>query len=429
MQVPPNCSRLPVALSAVVLALLSPVFCIARAAPEPGPVLADVPHADFADFDRRAKAGERLNVVFFGASLTWGANATDPQLTSYRAVIGRRLEEAYPSAHFTFWDGAIGGTGSQLGVFRLERDVLRHKPDLVFLDFSANDGISSATPETLASYEAIVRRIIRDGHAPVVQVIFPFKWDVERGTTDGMLRRDAHLAIAAAYHTAAGDAIELAQRRVKAGATTIGQLWPVDGVHPGNDGYNLFADAAWDAFRKAVDSKVACVAPEHMLHAPTYMTSARVRIATLAPLPAGWKVGHPNLTSAFFDMLMSRWLDDEVIAGKDAQRLKVTFHGAMVMVFGETTPKSGTYRVYVDGKPTPRKSGDGKVLAEEFDGGELGKRVGGNAHLTQVLVEGLDPTVAHTLEIEPTLKSADGELRFESICVAGGEKPSVTVAH
>ena len=29
-------------------------------------------------------------------SLTWGANASDPQLTSYRAVIGRRLEEAYP---------------------------------------------------------------------------------------------------------------------------------------------------------------------------------------------------------------------------------------------------------------------------------------------------------------------------------------------
>jgi hypothetical protein len=33
----------------------------------------------FARFDRRANAGERLNVVFFGCSLTWGANATDPQ--------------------------------------------------------------------------------------------------------------------------------------------------------------------------------------------------------------------------------------------------------------------------------------------------------------------------------------------------------------
>ena len=81
--------------------------------------------------------------MFFGASLTWGANASDPNLTSYRALVGARLEKAYPKARFKFWDAAIGGTGSQLGVFRFERDVLRRKPDLVFLDFSANDDINS----------------------------------------------------------------------------------------------------------------------------------------------------------------------------------------------------------------------------------------------------------------------------------------------
>src|ERR1051325_5927999 len=111
----------------------------------------------FKSFDERAKAGEKLNVVFFGASLTWGANASDPQQTSYRALIGKRLEETYPQAHFKFWDAAIGGTNSQLGVFRFERDVLSHKPDLVFIDFSANDDINSADEETLSSYESLVR--------------------------------------------------------------------------------------------------------------------------------------------------------------------------------------------------------------------------------------------------------------------------------
>ena len=87
-------------------------------------------------------------------------------MTSYRARIGQRLEQAYPKAHFTFWDAAIGGTTSQLGVFRLQRDVVRRKPDLVFLDFSANDDIYSAAPETLASYEALVRRILRRHEPP-----------------------------------------------------------------------------------------------------------------------------------------------------------------------------------------------------------------------------------------------------------------------
>jgi lysophospholipase L1-like esterase len=398
---------------------------------------------DFADFDRRAQAGEHLSVVFFGASLTWGANATDPQLFSYRADMGHRLEKAYPHAHFTFHDGAIGGTGSQLGVFRLQRDVFRHHPDLVFLDFSANDDIHSANPETLASYEAIVRRIITEAHAPVVQVIFPFKWDAQAGNTNGMLRRDAHIALSHAYHTEVGDAIELVQKRLKDGTATLNEIWPADGVHPGNAGYEIFTDAAWTAFRKGVDDKVVCSAPEKMIYADTYMTSARVRISTLTPLPAGWHVGTANLTSAFYDMLMSRWLDDETIASNVVQEpgskkpatkpaivetapLRVKFHGSMVMLFGECTSKSGKYKVIIDGKPTPRRSGDGKILGEDFDAGDFAKRCGGNVHLVQVLAQGLDPSTEHTLEIVPEFSSqTPQELRLESICVAGG-KANVT---
>ena len=164
-------------------------------------------------------------------------------------------------ARLKFHDAAIGGTGSQLGVFRLDRDVLAHRPDLVFLDFSANDDIYSDNPETLASYEAIVRRLVVEAACPVVQVIFPFKWDVARKTTDGMKRRDAHLAISRAYQTAVGDAIALAIARVGCGATSLDGLWPIDGVHPGDEGYVLFADAAWTAFQGAVRSGRICRAP------------------------------------------------------------------------------------------------------------------------------------------------------------------------
>ena len=92
----------------------------------------------------------------------------------------------------------------------------------------------------------------------------------------------------------------------------------------------------------------------------------------------------------------------------------------MVLLFGESTPKSGKYRVTIDGKPVPHKSGDGKVLGEDFDAGDLGKKVGGNVHLTQVLVEGLDPEAEHTLEIQPALEAGQ-EIRLESVCVAGGK--------
>jgi lysophospholipase L1-like esterase len=411
----------------VILALMLAVACAGAA--QPG----------FAEFDRRAKSGERLNVVFFGASLTWGANATDPQSTSYRGLLSQRLEAAYPNAHFKFHDAAVGGTGSQLAVFRLQRDVLSRRPDLVFLDFSANDDIYTDNPETLASYEALVRRIILEARAPVVQAIFPFMWNVRAGSLEGMKRRDAHLAISRAYNTAAADAIALALERVRGKRTTLEDLWPVDGVHPGDAGYVLFADAVWDAFQGAVRSGLTCTVPPKMLYADTYMRSSRVRISTLLPLPDGWRVGRPNVTSAHYDMLMSRWLDDEVIVSIPEQpdddpadkpqepqtmpRLRVRFSGSMVMLLGESTPRSGKYRVYIDGKLVERADArkKGADARSKFDAAFLAKMSKGNVHLAQVIAEGLDPAVEHTMEIEPLLSDDEKELRLESICVAGGE--------
>ena len=391
--------------------------------------------ASFAEFDRRARAGERLEVVFFGASLTWGANASDPLRTSYRAEVARRLEREYPEARFHFHDAAIGGTGSQLGVFRLDRDVLAQKPDLVFLDFSANDDIMSDTPETLASYEAILRRLVAEARVPVVQVIFPFKWNVAAKSTAGMKRRDAHLALAAAYGTAVGDAISLAIDRVGRGETTLDALWPVDGVHPCDEGYQLFAAAAWAAFQAAVQEGKVCRAPAAPLNADTYLRAVRQPLFKPKPLPAGWQAGRPNLTAANFDFLMSRWLDGVAIASRPAAqpaeepppqpaRLQARFTGRMVMLFGETTKTSGKYRVWIDGKPAEHMSPWTKEKTDLFDAGAFARRIGGNGHHAQVIATGLDGAAEHLLEIEPVLEPGQ-ELRLESLCVAG---PDAAVA-
>lgn len=398
----------------------------------------------FADFDRRAKAGERLSVVFFGASLTWGANASDPPLTSYRGNVANWLEAKYPQAHFTFHDAAIGGTGSQLGVFRFNRDVLAKKPDLIFLDFSANDSIYDAAPETMASYESLVRRAVVDAHAPLVIVIFPFRWDTAAGTTEKMKRRDAHIELAKAYNVPVGDAIELSQKLVKESNPdpniTLDKIWEFDGVHPGDAGYKVFADAAWAGFLDGIAKNMTCSAPAKMIWADTYMANARVRISSLGKLPQGWRVGKPNLVAAWFDGLMSRWLDDESICSnrlltKDEQGkkklvpqavspLKAKFNGSMVMLFGEETMKGGKYKVLIDGNVAklPKYGSKTGEMVEEFE--TSGKKFNGNRQHAQLIATGLDATVDHTIEIVPLFSEKDEdetELRLESICVAGGK--------
>jgi len=387
----------------------------------------------FADLDRRGKAGEPLTVVFFGASLTWGANATDQAHTSYRAVVADLLAKRYPKAPIRCHDAAIGGTGSQLGIFRVERDVLSRKPDLVFLDFSANDDINSDDPETLGSYEAIVRRLVTEAKVPVVQVAFPFQWNIGRDLLPKMKRRLAHRAIAEAYGSGWGDAVELIVNEVEANRATVAGIWDTDGVHPGDLGYALFAKAAWQGFEKAIADNRVGHAPATMINPATYTSAKRVRLSSLGALPEGWSVGKPHLTSLYYDFQMSRWLDDlvvgsnrQTVVGADGKKnrqpvaiapLRLRVQAASIVLFGEASPQSGKFRILIDGKPTLDQHGSNKGK-EEFDGNRWST---GTGHLVIAAAIGLDPAVPHVVEIVPVFaEDKDQEVRLESVCVAGG---------
>jgi lysophospholipase L1-like esterase len=394
----------------------------------------------FAEFDRRAQAGEPLSVVFFGASLTWGANATDQAHTSYRAVIADLLAKRYPKSPIRCHDAAIGGTGSQLGAFRVERDVLSRKPDLVFLDFSANDDIYIADPETLASYEAIVRRLVVEAKVPVVQVAFPFKWNINKEQLPTMKRRLAHRAIAEAYGSGWGDAIELTVNEVAAGRVTTDAVWNSDPVHPGDVGYRLFAAAAWSGFEQAVADKRVGQAPAAMLNPATYTTLNRVHLTGLGKLPAGWSSAPPHLTALYYDFQMSRWADELAVVsnrrsvkgadGKPVREpqavepLRLTVQASTVLLFGEATATSGRFRLTVDGQVLT-----GRQDQEKGTDLVIGNRwKTGSGHLVIEVARGLDPAVPHVIEILPAFTTGqDEELRIESVCVAGG-KATVALA-
>jgi hypothetical protein len=64
----------------------------------------------------------------------------------------------FPYTAFYQIDATIGGTGSDLGVFRIERDLLVHQPDLIFVEFAVNDG-GKNRQETLNSMEGLIRKI------------------------------------------------------------------------------------------------------------------------------------------------------------------------------------------------------------------------------------------------------------------------------
>ncbi|MEI6141395.1 MAG: GDSL-type esterase/lipase family protein [Mariniphaga sp.] len=82
-----------------------------------------------------------INLVFHGHSVPAGYFKT-PQvntISAYPNLVLRKLKEIYPLAVVNVIVTAIGGENSIKGAKRFEREVLIHKPDLIFIDYSLND--------------------------------------------------------------------------------------------------------------------------------------------------------------------------------------------------------------------------------------------------------------------------------------------------
>ncbi|MEO6740556.1 MAG: SGNH/GDSL hydrolase family protein [Chthoniobacteraceae bacterium] len=111
------------------------------------------PRMGLPNFLAKAKTpGAEIKVAYFGGSIT-AQPGWRPKTLAY-------FQKTYPNAKFSEINAAIGGTGSDLGVFRLRQDVLTQKPDLMFVEFATNDG--GALPEQIfRCMEGIVRQTWR----------------------------------------------------------------------------------------------------------------------------------------------------------------------------------------------------------------------------------------------------------------------------
>ena len=81
---------------------------------------------------RLATPKDELRVAYLGGSITAAADGWRTLTTEY-------LRNRFPNTVVTEISAGLPGTGSDLGACRLERDVLRHRPDLLFVEFAVND--------------------------------------------------------------------------------------------------------------------------------------------------------------------------------------------------------------------------------------------------------------------------------------------------
>jgi acyl-CoA thioesterase I len=117
-------------------------------------------HSRIAEKSDRYDAAPVL-IVALGDSLTQGytAHATIDHENVYHARLKRCLEMAYPLATFSVINAGAAGQTVPDAMARLERDVLRHDPDLVIIGFGLNDAARGGL-EGVATFKAELAAMI-----------------------------------------------------------------------------------------------------------------------------------------------------------------------------------------------------------------------------------------------------------------------------
>lgn len=196
----------------------------------------------------KLKTAKKLNVAYFGGSVTMGTGSTDQDTKSWRAMTTKWLKEQFPDATINETNAAIGGTGSEFGAYRAVEDLKlkseSERPDLVFVEFAINDVYDGC--DSFKNMEIVINTIYK--YAPNADIVMAFTTDFSKRDSD-YAQIVNHKEVAAYYgvpYVYLGSKLykEIVKENGSAPSSTSNAVWGkyfIDIVHPTDAGYAKYA--------------------------------------------------------------------------------------------------------------------------------------------------------------------------------------------
>lgn len=302
----------------------------------------------------KLEAGKEVRIAYFGGSIT-AANGWRPKTLAW-------FRQQYPKATVQEINSAIGGTGSDLGVFRFQQDVLQHKPDLVFVEFSVNDGLTP--PEAICrAVEGIVRQTWRTDPATDLCFVYTFVVGYEKDLDTGLCPQapSAHERLAQHYGIPAinvalrvaemarqGKLVFKADKDDKSPQLAGKLIFSNDGVHPLDAGHELYLEVIRQAMPEI--QKQSKPGP-HSLKAP--LRADNWEGAKLVPLDQKMLQGswrkldqQQGLGKAFANRMPVIWE-----GSTPGDKIQFRFKGTMAGLYDLMGPDGGQVVWTVDDRP------------------------------------------------------------------------------
>ena len=198
----------------------------------------------------RAALGKEVIVAYIGGSITQGAGAKPihTQCYAYRSfqnfckLAGKRTDE-----NIKFIKGGVGGTPSQFGMIRYERDILRDnkiKPDVVIVEFAVNDYDDQTRGDC---YESLVCKLLNSEYKPAVILLFSVFAD-DSNLQERLILVGEHYQLPM---VSIKDAVlEQFYQTTQQGRIISKRQYFYDIYHPTNEGHRLMADCLKNLFEK-----------------------------------------------------------------------------------------------------------------------------------------------------------------------------------
>lgn len=204
----------------------------------------------------KARRGEDVTVAFIGGSITQGAGAIPINTKCYAYQIFQGLCDYLGKGNdenIHYRKAGVGGTPSELGMIRYERDVLRMRedgkipedlPDIVVVEFAVNDEGDETKGEC---YDSLVRKILLQENKPAVILLFAVFAD------DGNLQERLS-PVGRAYDlpmVSVKDAVVEQFYQKGEGRMVSKNQYFYDCYHPTNVGHRIMADCVLHYIKEA----------------------------------------------------------------------------------------------------------------------------------------------------------------------------------
>lgn len=315
----------------------------------------------------KLEKGEPLNIVFVGGSVTQGYTWCESVL--------RWLRKEYPNSKITDYNIGLSGTGTEVGVIRVDSDILSKTPDLVFVEYGGNGG-------TDVTMEGIFRKIRSKAPNTDIVMVNTMHADWYQTYKDGNLPSNIARFEKIAEHygvPSASFGVQVAAyydlgRLSLAGEQQTGKiLYAKDGIHPTADGGQLAGGAVVRSLIRMKDAGTdgkAHTLPE-AINKDNWENASSIGFEDFSKLKfeGEWfdckndsdnssKYGtNYDYTGGYvstFKKIFPSGMKGTLSAGA---KVTVKFKGTTVGIFEAGGQYSGQVKVYVDGvlKPSPLK--------------------------------------------------------------------------